>query len=453
MPEVNERHAVDHLVEPRVAELTERIGWFIMLRWLAVVGILVAVPIGKHLLGFEHLAVNKIRALAACLFLLNCAYLIASRTLRKRAKNGGGLDPAAATIFASVQIVLDLLILSAILYFACGIRNPFGFYYVFHVVIASILLGRGKAYAVAGLCVAFYSAIALVQYFHPSPDHVDGYTLGYAITMVLAVGSTLLIAAFMATSIMGKLRQKEGELERALREVSKLEETKSRFLRLVSHEMKSPIVAIQSILDAVSLTARDQLDPKGAQMLARASERAESLLALTKDLLTHSRQQTPDADFESAENVDMLDLTRKGVQFYKAQADKRQIRLVEEYPEGPFHVKGDPDSLDLVIGNLVSNAIRYTPSGGEVCVVWRIDPPWGVLKVSDTGIGIPESEMPNIFHEFFRAQNAKVFTASGTGLGLAITRNVVEKTGGSISVQSKENQGTTFTVMLPVTAG
>ncbi|NQT19776.1 MAG: HAMP domain-containing histidine kinase, partial [Planctomycetes bacterium] len=389
--------------------------------------------------------------------LLNCAYTLAARRLHKRSEPGKKRHLRAVGIFAATQIVLDLFILTCILHFAGGIHNPFCFYYVFHVILASILLTRRSAYGVAALCVVLYSAMVLLEFLRvitlsPLAAHIASYTPGYVATSIIAIGSTLFLSAFMATSIMTRLQEKENELEKAMRAVKKLEETKSRFLRLVSHEMKSPIVAIQAILDALHLTSKDTMTPKSAQMLARAGERAQSLLTLTKDLLTHSRLQATDAghDDENAENIDMLSLTRKSIQFHRPQAEKRGIRLVEEYPEKPFHVSGDGDLLDLVLTNLLSNAIRYTPAGGEVRVAWKLGPAAAVLTVADTGIGIPQSEMQHLFHEFFRAQNAKNFTASGTGLGLAITKSVIDNAGGNISVQSTENQGTTFTVQLPL---
>lgn len=456
MPDNDKRGGTKRL-DLRAGELAERVEWFIALRWLAIAGIVLAVAMGKRLLGFENMDAGKIILLAVLLFLLNCAYLLAARHLHKRAEPDKKPNLRAIEKLAATQIVLDLVILTCILHFTGGIHNPFSLFYVFHVILASILLSRRSAYAVAALCMTLYSAMVMLEFFEVMPSSpltakIASYTSGYVATSIIAVGSTLFIAAFMATSIMTRLQQKEDQLEKALRAVKKLEETKSRFLRLVSHEMKSPIVAIQSILHALHLTNKDIMSPKGAKMLLRAGERAESLLTLTKDLLTHSRLQAADADQDSndLENIDMLDLTRKSIQFFRPQAEERGVKLIEEYPDGAFHVSGDSTSLNLVLANLLSNAIRYTPPGGEVRVAWKLEPTAAILTVADTGIGIPESEMPNVFHEFFRAQNAKNFTASGTGLGLAITKNIVDKTGGNISVSSTENQGTSFTVQLPL---
>jgi signal transduction histidine kinase len=111
---------------------------------------------------------------------------------------------------------------------------------------------------------------------------------------------------------------------------------------------------------------------------------------------------------------------------------------------------GSGEHLERMVANLISNAIRYTPENGSVKVKLSVEDSSIVLTVADSGIGIPESDLPRIFNEFYRAGNARRMTTSGTGLGLAITRFIVEKHGGDIQVNSVEGEGTIFTVKLPV---
>ena len=445
---------ITDLLVPRRAELTERVAWFVRLRWLAVGGMLLAVPVGKKLLGFEKIDGQRILALAGALFVLNCSYVLISRALH-RPRDGGSPDLRKVELFAKAQVLLDLLILTAILHYSGGIRNPFSFYYIFHVIISSILLSRRSAYGVAALCLGLFGGMALLEHFgvlsaHPLNALQQKPSAGYVLTAIIAMGTTLFTAIFMATSIMQRLKQKEDELEKAWREVKQLEATKSRFLVLVSHEMRSPIVAIRSMLDALGVAYSKCLGEKAVEMLSRASERADSLLTLTKDLLTLARQQSMQEHHAEQEIVDLAALTRNGILLFKAEADEKSIVLKESYPEKAIGVRTDHDSMNLVLSNLISNAIRYTPAGGQVGVSWQLEGRRAMLKVSDTGIGIPESELPHMFKEFFRAENARKFTASGTGLGLAITKNIVERLGGTIAVDSRLNEGSTFTVMLPL---
>jgi signal transduction histidine kinase len=111
-------------------------------------------------------------------------------------------------------------------------------------------------------------------------------------------------------------------------------------------------------------------------------------------------------------------------------------------------VKGDREELDRIFSNLISNAVKYTQAGGVEVVVEGTEG-WVRITVSDTGIGIPADELPQLFQEFFRASNAKVSQETGTGLGLAIVKDIVGRSGGRIEVISKEGVGTSFVVLLP----
>ena len=117
----------------------------------------------------------------------------------------------------------------------------------------------------------------------------------------------------------------------------------------------------------------------------------------------------------------------------------------------PAYISGDPNALAELIGNLLSNAIQYTPTGGSVRVRVTLADNHVLLAVSDTGIGIAASALPRIFEGFYRAENAKQVFHSGTGMGLPIVKRLVETHGGALSVNSTPGQGTTFTVTLPAT--
>ena len=135
---------------------------------------------------------------------------------------------------------------------------------------------------------------------------------------------------------------------------------------------------------------------------------------------------------------------------YMQQAIEKDIHVaVQSAPDLPT-VMGDKEQLERMVGNLISNAVRYTPDGGSVTVKLAHEEDDLVLTVADTGIGIPEAALPRIFTEFFRADNARKFTNSGSGLGMSITKAIVEQHGGTITVSSQEGEGTAFTVRLPV---
>jgi signal transduction histidine kinase len=151
--------------------------------------------------------------------------------------------------------------------------------------------------------------------------------------------------------------------------------------------------------------------------------------------------------------VDLCQLLTEQARFYGELAREKGVRLAAECGASSAVVLGRRDGLDAVVSNLLSNALKYTPSGGEVRLSLALQGQAIELHVRDTGIGIPEADQPNLFREFFRATNARALAEVGTGLGLAIVRSIVEQHGGSIEVQSGEGRGTCFRVSLPRAEG
>jgi signal transduction histidine kinase len=147
--------------------------------------------------------------------------------------------------------------------------------------------------------------------------------------------------------------------------------------------------------------------------------------------------------------VALNEIITKVTELLRTRADEKGLKFEVDIVEEPLVLVGIEDGLERVFMNLVSNAVKYTPTGGSVTVrAWSEDNQIKV-EVSDTGIGIPKEALPRIFDEFYRAKNAKAIEMEGTGLGLSIARDVVEQHGGQISVESVEGEGSTFSVTLP----
>jgi signal transduction histidine kinase len=140
------------------------------------------------------------------------------------------------------------------------------------------------------------------------------------------------------------------------------------------------------------------------------------------------------------------------VALMSAQAEARSIMLKADVAPGLPQINADQEGMEQVLMNLISNAMKYSPDTGVVSVSVRHSGSVIELKVSDSGIGIEEADLPRIFDEFYRAQNARTFTTEGTGLGLSIVKSIVETHGGEILLESHSGSGTTVTVRLPVAA-
>lgn len=235
---------------------------------------------------------------------------------------------------------------------------------------------------------------------------------------------------------------------RAYRRLEELDQAKSRFVRLVAHELRSPLSAVQSLLDVIMAGYAGQVGEKGIELLARAERRVQFLLLLVNDLLDLAAGRL-EPERQARERVDLAALAGRVVELLRARAAERGVALELEVTAEDHTLWGVAEHLEGMLTNLVDNAIKYTPPGGRARVALQRQGEELVLTVADTGIGIPQEALEHIFDEFYRAPNARSMEKEGTGLGLAIAKQVIDRHGGRVQVESQVGVGTTFTVRLP----
>jgi len=246
---------------------------------------------------------------------------------------------------------------------------------------------------------------------------------------------------------LAELEAQAEELAREKAELERLDRLKSTFTLTVAHELRAPVAAIQSYLRLILdgyIAQEDQ-----AKYLERAEKRAQAQLELVNDLLDLARLQDPDVKVET-ETVHLDQVLTEVLEAMAGQAQEKEIQVeVEVEPDLP-PLNVNARHAKQLWTNLVSNAIKYTPDGGHVGVTFKQEGERLTGIVADTGIGIPEDELPLIFEDFYRSKAAKAHTQMGTGLGLSIVKRILEAYGGTIDVTSVVDQGTTFTFQLPV---
>jgi len=225
-----------------------------------------------------------------------------------------------------------------------------------------------------------------------------------------------------------------------------LEKEKAEFMRIVVHELRAPVAASESLVTSLQYANRD--NPQLISVLSRIEDRMNQLLALVEDILYLSQIKSgkPLGDISVC---DLAGETRNVCEVYIDQAEAKGLMMLTHVPETPIPVRIDLQGYSLILSNLLSNAVKYTPSG-SLGVSLRQEEPWAILKVKDTGMGIPEDEIPKLFTEFFRASNARGSSIQGTGVGLAGVKELVERFGGEMEMASRENEGSVFTVRLPL---
>ena len=225
--------------------------------------------------------------------------------------------------------------------------------------------------------------------------------------------------------------------------LQRLEQEKAQFMRIMVHELKSPVAGARMLIEG--LRAQGASDAAG--VCDRIAGRLDHLLAMIRDLLELAKIKGGEPLGEVAV-LDAAAAARQALQSYDELAAAKGLDLQAELPAEPLPVRFDSGGLQLVLSNLLSNAIKYTDTGRVRLGLGRSDEE-AILEVTDTGIGIPAADVPKLFGEFFRAANARKRRIPGSGVGLAGVKRIVERFGGTLELDSRENEGTTITVRLP----
>ena len=231
-----------------------------------------------------------------------------------------------------------------------------------------------------------------------------------------------------------------------LRRVNKIRRD---FVANVSHELKTPATSLRLLAESLEETIDE--DPLQARLFATQLRReTERLSQLISDLLDLTRLESEER-VENPVLVDVRGVLMSVLANTRRVARKKNITLQWKRfgRAAEYTVRGDETQLTSMFSNLVDNAVKYTPPGGRVEVTGGFEGSEVAIRISDTGIGIPESKLPRIFERFYRVDKARSKETGGTGLGLSIVKHVAENHGGRVAVESTLGEGSTFTVYLP----
>ncbi len=218
-----------------------------------------------------------------------------------------------------------------------------------------------------------------------------------------------------------------------------------RFAGDAAHELHTPLTALHTSLELAR--SDPDLSPSARASLEQAWEETRRLETLSRDLLDLSRLEGGQPP-SPPESVDLGELVREASEPYASQAEQRGINFVLELPEGAVQVCGQPAQLCRAVSNLLENALKFTPPGGQVRIALTNTGDEALFEVSDTGIGIPAEDLPFVFNRFHRGRNVTAYP--GSGLGLAIVKTVVEHHDGEIGIESPQDGGTKFVMRLPL---
>lgn len=467
---------------PENIRLLKGAYWLAKLRWIAIVYVVVGTYVAHRMLGVG-LNEAALYIIAGLLVVYNTTVLVMLNRLMRVdpqvpccAANKitsiynmivwvwfnrfTSIDPRvsckAVTRIINLQICTDLLLLTILLHFSGGIENPLVFYFIFHMIIASILLSMRESYLQATFAVCLFGLLVLLEYegiinhycltgFVPvCLRHEKLYTLGTFFVFTTGV----YLAVYMANYIAIRLKHTEYAYRQANMMLQEKDRIKDEYVFRVTHDIKGHLATIQSCLAAI--VERLAGPPGGAleaDLIRRAHKRAVKLTDFVKALLRLTQMRL--AGKSEMDVFCVRDALRNVVDNVQPQAQAKSITLNYDVEPSVSDILGDRFSIEEMVTNLLVNAIRYTPEKGTVSLTARNDEDWVVVEIADTGIGIPQEEQSRIFDEFYRATNARQVERDGTGLGLSIVRLIVERHGGEIGVESKEGCGTRFKLRLP----
>lgn len=248
-----------------------------------------------------------------------------------------------------------------------------------------------------------------------------------------------------------QLAQANIELAFARTEVERLDEAKSQFVSAAAHELRNPLASLMGFVELFSDEDTSNLRESQRQYLAGLSRGAQRLRQLTNNLLDITRVDANRIELQ-LEPMDALSLIEQAVADMQPLFDIKKQRIFLKSEARVPRILADGTRALQILGNLLSNAHKYTPPGGSITVqASRVKgQPFALLRVIDTGIGIPADEQYKIFTRFFRGSNAGAADGSGAGLGLALTHSLVSLHGGKIWFESRPGQGATFLVTFPI---
>jgi signal transduction histidine kinase len=228
--------------------------------------------------------------------------------------------------------------------------------------------------------------------------------------------------------------------------LKRVQKAQAESIRMLVHELRSPVATSKAMVATLRY-----LHPEDAQIddfLTRIENRMDQLLDLVNDILNLSQAEAGQP-LGQIVDLDLVAQTRAICEPYGEEADMKGLAMRVELPKHPVRVRLAEQAFQLILSNLVSNAVKYTQAG-SIRITLQRSGSWARLEVQDSGIGIPQEEICQLFTQFFRASNARQGPFPGTGLGLTGVKSLVERFGGKIEVTSEEGVGSCFTVRLPL---
>lgn len=246
-----------------------------------------------------------------------------------------------------------------------------------------------------------------------------------------------------------RIKATQESLEIELEKTRKLDKQKTEFLSIAAHQLRTPMSGIKWVMNMAATGDLGDISDEAKEHLEKGSENVDRMIVLINNLLDVTQIEMQKFTYKMAD-TDIPSLVENVVKSSEHAASAKEIHIeLKDGDDIQEKIPVDIDKMELAIRNIVDNAIKYTPKKGSLVISFDLTDTMLLIAFKDTGYGIPADERDRIFTKFFRGSNIQTIQADGSGLGLFMVHEIIENHGGSIQVDSVENEGTTFTIALP----
>ncbi len=430
--------------------------WFCRLRWIIIAilvgfGGLTMFPGPAAALGLKA---NAIWALVCggILVVCNLAYLIHVRLI--------GDSPRPSVLHANLwtQIVMDLLVLTAVIHFTGSLETRIANAYLFHVVLACIFFTPRQSSIVALLACALFlicvlgelSGILPLWHLHLDTSIRDAIQASNSAILMLvgSVWGIVLAVWYLASHLSNMLRRNQRDLAETNMRLIAAREERTRHMLHTAHELKTPCSAIYANARILIDGYCGDLPQEAVSVLNRISHRCLGLSSQVQDMLQLANLRSTGAPAADPESIDAAEPLNACIEQVSPTAAQRNISIETDIK--PSMTRGVEEHLSMFFLNLVSNAVNYSRDGGTVRITCQPgDDNRPHATIADEGIGIPPEKLPHIFDEYYRTNDAVQHNRGSSGLGLAIVRQIALEHRIDLSVESQPGRGTVFQAILP----
>lgn len=438
-------------------DLRQRLHGLVLVRFAVSLCIVAGAVFADRVVGISGLNVTGLSLLAVALFLCNTIYWLAVRYHHIFSHGFGARDRFLVRVL-HVSVATDFIGLTVALWLVGGPFSPFKAFFIFNVIVASMLLSPRAAFTHASVAFVLLSGLVIgtwqgwIPVHYPEGAVVSGMQLSgkYVFTVLMVQGLLIMLTALLTTHLMHVLNRNSARLVETNQELESVSQLRRDFLQIALHNLRSPIGVVSMHLSNLANGYCGPLSEEQAKWIGRSQDRLQGLTNFLHDLEYLTALETEDLEKQIVP-TDIAVIAKELVLDHQELAEKADHSLTLEPAPGVAEAPGIPRLIREALANYVVNAIKYTPRGGHV-IVRVLDEPEAVrVEVEDNGIGISEEDRKRLFREMVRIQTpgSPLGEVAGSGLGLHIVHRIATMHGASINVQSQPGKGSTFAIAFP----